>query len=285
MKTLRLGLQRLRDPRYYQIAVLGCLLMYGILILDFGIRAENAAAIFSFALATQFLAGRIVGLPHFDPLSPLISSLSLTLLLRTDTIWLAAAAAILAIGSKFLLRVQGKHVFNPANFAIVALIILSEHAWVSSGQWGSAAIGALTLGSLGLIVITRAKRAETTLCFIGAYALLLIGRDIWLGDPMSIPLHQMQNGALLIFSFFMISDPRTSPNTPLGRGVFALLVASIAFVIQFVFYQPNGPILALVMTAPLVPIIDKLSSGIQYDWKKPKNTAIDARSRAIKGAQ
>ena len=54
---------------------------------------------------------------------------------------LAACAAAIAISSKFLIRYRGKHVFNPANVAIVLMMLASEHVWVSSGQWGSTATG------------------------------------------------------------------------------------------------------------------------------------------------
>lgn len=259
-------LARLRDPRYYQIVVLSLLLGYGIVILDFGIRWQNAIAILVTAQAAQFLAMRATGQGRFDPLSALITSISLTLLLRTDEIALAMLAACIAISSKFLIRVRGKHVFNPANVALVSLILISDAAWISSGQWGSAAIAAFALACLGFLVLTRAKRAETTIAFLLAYGLLLIGRAIWLGDPLSIPLHQIQNGALLIFAFFMISDPKTSPNTAPGRVAFGALVATIAYSIQFIFYEPNGPILALIIAAPLVPLIDAMSGGQIYRW-------------------
>ncbi len=262
--------KRLRDPRLFQIAVLTSLLAFGIAILDFGIRWQNAATIMVTAQVVQFIGSRLAGLPRFDPLSALITSLSLTLLLRTDLVSLAALAAIVAIGSKFLIRVRGKHVFNPANVALVTLMVASDHAWVSSGQWGSAAIGALALACLGFLVLTRAKRAETSITFLLAYAALLIGRALWLGDPLSIPAHQLQNGALLIFAFFMISDPKTTPDAALGRVLFAGVVAAIAFVIQFVYYTPNGPILALVLSAPLVPVIDWLLHGTHYRWQQPK---------------
>jgi Na+-translocating ferredoxin:NAD+ oxidoreductase RnfD subunit len=260
---IRAGVQ---DPRYYQIVVLGTLVAYGVLALDFGIRLENAIAIVVTALLVQFAGTKVVGLPRFDPLSPMITSLSLTLLLRTDMIAVAALAALVAISSKFLVRVRGKHVFNPANVAIVTLMVSSDHAWLSSGQWGSAAIGAFALACLGFIVLTRAKRAETTLGFLGFYALLLFGRAIWLGDPLAIPIHQLQNGALLVFAFFMISDPKTTPDAALGRVLYSMLVASVAFAIQFVLYQSHGPILALVATAPLVPVIDYLARGTVYRW-------------------
>ena len=262
-------ISRLRDPRCYQIAVLTTLLGIGVLILDFGIRWQNAVAILLTAQAVQYLGTRLTGLPRFDPMSALITSLSLTLLLRTEWVALAVAAAAIAIGSKFLVRVRGKHVFNPANVALVSLMLLSDHAWVSSGQWGSAAIGAFGLACLGFLVLTRARRAETTIAFLLIYGALLFGRALWLGDPLSIPVHQLQNGALLIFAFFMISDPKTTPNVAIGRVLFAAIVASVAFTIQFIFYQPNGPILALILAAPVVPVIDALLQGTHYRWEKP----------------
>jgi len=262
-------LKSLQDPRYYQVIVLSLLLSYGVLALDFGIHWQNAIAILLTAQLAQFVGTRAANLDRYDPLSALITSLSLTLLLRTDDIALAALAATIAVGSKFLIRARGKHIFNPANVALVALMLTSDNAWVSSGQWGSATLSAFALACLGFLVLTRAKRAETTIAFAAAFATLLVGRAMWLGDPLSIPLHQLQNGALLIFAFFMISDPKTSPNSGIGRTLYGALVAGVAFTIQFVFYEPNGPILALIMLAPTVPLIDRLFSGHLYRWEQP----------------
>jgi Na+-transporting NADH:ubiquinone oxidoreductase subunit NqrB len=259
----------IRDPRWYQVFVLSLLLGFGILVLDFGIHWQNAVAIFAMAQVTQFLASHLIARIPYDPLSALITSYSLTLLLRTDVIAVAMLGAVIAIGSKFLVRVRGKHVFNPANVALVSLMLLSDHAWISSGQWGSATIGALALACLGMLVLTRARRAETTLAFISAWAMLLFGRALWLGDPLAIPLHQVQNGALLIFAFFMISDPKTSPDAPLGRIFYGALVATVAYAIQFVLYEPNAPILALIICAPFVPLIDFMLGGRSYRWQRP----------------
>lgn len=264
----------LADPRCYQIAVLSSLLVFGVFILDFGIHWYNALAIIISAQVMQFLCMRIVGITAFDPLSAAITSLSLTLLLRTDLVTVAILAACIAIGSKFLLRVRGKHIFNPANIALVALMFSTDSAWVSSGQWGSAAVGAFTLACLGFLVLTRARRAETTIAFLLGYATLMFGRALWLGDPMSIPLHQLQNGALLIFSFFMISDPKTTPNHSYARMAYGVLVASVAYIIQFVFYEPNAPIIALILSAPLVPVLDWVVRGQIYRWDKPAATPV-----------
>ena len=137
------------DPRYYQIAVLSTLVVYGTTTLGFGIHWENALSIVVVALATQYLGTVLLTRSSFDPLSAIITSLSLTLLFRTDVALLAALAGFIAIASKFVIRVRGKHVFNPANIAIVSLMFSSDRAWISSGQWGSTTISAVLLIGLG----------------------------------------------------------------------------------------------------------------------------------------
>ncbi len=254
------------DPRLYQIAVLASLLVYGVLGLDFDLRLRSAVAVLTTTLATQWVCTRLWRLPHFDPRSPLISALSLCLLLRTDSLGLAAAAAAVTISSKFLIRARGKHVFNPTNFGLVVMMLASDRVWVSPGQWGSAAFFGFLLACLGGLVVHRAARGDVTWAFLAAYTGLLFGRAAWLGDPLVIPAHQIQSGAFLIFAFFMISDPKTTPDTRPGRILYAFLVASVAGVIQFGLYQPNALIWALVACAPLVPAIDRLLPGRRYRW-------------------
>ncbi len=263
------------DPRLYQIGVLASLLTYGVLWLDLEVRLDRAAAILVTALLTQWACTRLlyclgpppVGrLPHFDPRSPLTSALSLCLLLRAGSLGLAAAAAAVTIASKFLIRARGKHVFNPTNFGLAVMMLVSERVWVSPGQWGSAAFFGFLLACLGGLVVHRAARSDVTWAFLAAYAAVLFGRAAWLGDPLAIPAHQIQSGAFLIFAFFMISDPKTTPDSRLGRILYAALVAAVAGYIQFGLYQPNALIWALVSCAPLVPAIDRLLPGDRYQW-------------------
>src|SRR5207302_1359421 len=79
----------------------------------------NSALAILGSLAMQALCSRIWRLPAIDLRSPLITGLSLSLLLRADEPWLHALAAAIGIASKFALRHDGKHVWNPAGFAIV----------------------------------------------------------------------------------------------------------------------------------------------------------------------
>jgi Na+-transporting NADH:ubiquinone oxidoreductase subunit NqrB len=254
------------DPRHFQIAVLALLLAYGALGLDFEIRPAIAFGVVLAALGSQFVFTRLWKLPHFDPRSALISALSLCLLLRTTSLSTALIAGFLAIGSKFLLRYRGKHCFNPTAFALVGVLLLTDDAWVSAGQWGAAPLFGLALAGFGSLVLWRARRSDVTWAFLGSYAVLLFGRALWLGDPLAIPLHAMESGAFLIFAFFMISDPRTTPDSRMGRIAFAALVATGAIFIRFELYHTNALIWSLVICAPLVSLIDRMFEGDRYEW-------------------
>jgi Na+-transporting NADH:ubiquinone oxidoreductase subunit NqrB len=256
-----------RDPRFFQIAALAGLLAYGMAFRGFDVGPIRVALILGAAIASQYACTRIFRLPSFDPKSALISGLSLCLLLRAGDPRLAVLAAALAVTSKFLLRWNGKHVFNPTNFAIAALLLWTDGAWVSPGQWGSAAFFAFLIACAGILVVTRAERADVTAAFLAAWLLLLFGRSLWLGEPMAIPVHRLESGALLLFAFFMISDPRTTPDSRSGRILFAALVAVGAWYIQFRLFRTNGLIWSLAFSSLFVPLIDAVLPGPRHSWK------------------
>src|SRR5262249_61036918 len=118
-------------------------------------------------------------------------SFSLSLLLRTDSLWLYALAAVIAVGSKFLIRIDGKHVFNPATIAIVALVFGSGRAWVTLGQWGAELWFAALLGFPGIMVLQRARRADITLFFLLAHGGLLLAPALLVRDPLAVPPHPL----------------------------------------------------------------------------------------------
>ena len=255
-----------RDPRVYQIGILTSLILAGSAGLGFGIAPTDVAIHVGTALLTQWLCTRAYGLPRFDPRSPLISALSLTLLLRTDSILLQALASTIAIASKFVLRLENRHIFNPTNLASIVLLMSGAPVWVSPGQWGSTATLAFVLGCLGLFVTHRSERSDVTFAFLTAYVALIFGRAVWLGDPWEIPLHQLQNGGLFIFAFFMISDPKTTPNARTGRVVHACLVALLAVYIQFGLFRQNGILWALAICTLWIPILNSIFPGPSYQW-------------------
>jgi enediyne biosynthesis protein E5 len=258
----------LSDARHYQIAALTILLIFNIGWLDFGARPLNSALAIGAALITQALCSRWNGVP-MDPRSPLITGLSLSLLLRADEAWLHALAGVIGIGSKFLLRIDGKHIWNPAGFAIVVLLFTSNDVWISPGSWGSAVWLATLLAFFAILVLHAARRSDMALFFLGSHAALLLARAWWLGDPLAIPLHQLQSGSLLIFAFFMISDPRTSPDSRLGRFIFALSVALLGHYLAFFMQMRPALYVALIALSPFILLIDKILPAARFAWTRP----------------
>jgi enediyne biosynthesis protein E5 len=253
------------DARHFQIVALATLLVVNFAWIDFGARPLQSAFAIAGALATQVVCARLFD-QRIDLRSALITGLSLSLLLRADTPWLSGLAGAIAISSKFLLRVDGKHVWNPAGFAIVVLLFTSDGVWISPGQWGASIWFGALVGFLAVLVLQAAQRADIALFFLTSHAALLVGRALWLGDPLAIPLHQMQSGSLLIFAFFMISDPRTTPDSRLGRLLFAVAVAVLAHFLAYFMQMRPALYVALIALSPLTFLLDRVLPASKFEW-------------------
>jgi enediyne biosynthesis protein E5 len=253
------------DARHLQIVALGSLLAINFAMIDFGARFMASACAVAACLGTQGVCARLAKTP-LDMRSPLITGMSLSLLLRADEPWMHAVAGVIAISSKFLLRIDGKHVCNPAGFAIVVMLLLPAGVWISPGQWGASLWFAALVSFFAIMVLHAAHRGDIAIYFLLSYTALLIARAIWLGDPPAIPLHQLQSGSLLIFAFFMISDPRTTPNSPLGRFLFAFAVAGVAHYLAFFVQIRPALYFALIALSPATLVIDMVLPAPRFSW-------------------
>lgn len=247
------------EARHFQIVALSSLLFLGVSKLHFNVSIESFCAIFLAAIITQIVFSKIFGVEKIELKSAVITSLSLNILFKTNFLWLFVAASALAMASKFLIRIDKRHVFNPANFAIVIFLLIPDVAWVSPNQWGSKTTFAFFFIFLAGLVLFKAGRIDLALSFLLTYIGLLFLRAFYMGDPIEIPIKQMQSGSLLLFSFFMITDPKTTPLNTYTRILFGMLVAITGFVLQFQFYMPLGFFYALFFLSMLVPIINKLT--------------------------
>ncbi len=160
----------------FQIAFQAILLTVGVLARDFALDPRQMALAFAAGLVTQRLWLRALELEHKGSLSALITCFGVSLLLRADTLWVHPLAAALAISSKFVLRVNGKHVFNPANFGVVVALLLLPGTWVSPGQWGSDVALAGWFVALGGLVTQRARRWDISWVFLAAWLVLVAAR-------------------------------------------------------------------------------------------------------------
>ena len=263
---LRIRARLPRDARIYQIAFQATLLTLGVVARDFSLRPEQMLLCFAAGLGAQACWVNALRLQNVGWLSPIITCLGLSLLLRADSLWVHPLAAALAMSAKFTLRVAGKHLFNPANLGVIVALIALPGAWVSPGQWGNDLAYALWFVALGGLVTQRARRWDVSWAFLAAWLGLIALRVVWLGQPQAIWWHQLQSGGLLLFAFFMISDPMTIPNRQCARILYAIAVAGLAFVWQFVWFKPNALLWSLFLCAWLVPVFDRIWPAAKATW-------------------
>jgi Na+-transporting NADH:ubiquinone oxidoreductase subunit NqrB len=253
----------MNDARHFQIAVLSALLAYGSAAGLLQMQWWHFPVVMATCLATQWGCSRVFGVP-FDARSAIITALSLSILLRVNVPLAAVFGAGVAISSKFFIRDETGHIFNPANLALILCSLLG-FGWISPGQWGSELWSAFLFCCLAVLVLMRSGTALVSLTFITTYAALVIGRALWLGDPLAIPLHGLQSGAVLLFTFFMISDPKTTPPTAEGKIAFAALTAFIAALLQFAFFVP----LAIIYALGIVSVLYSISKTMMFSRLQP----------------
>ena len=268
---------RKSDPRLFQIAFLSSFLALGVFRLEFRLEALQILLTFAAGLGAQAFFLRRLGLREAGFMSALVTCLGLALLLRSDTLWVHPLAAAAAITAKFTLRARGKHLFNPANLGVVLALLLTGRAWVSPAQWGHETALAAWLVLLGAAVVERARRADVSLAFLGSYLGLCALRTAWLGQRWAVLGHRLDDGSLLLFTFFMISDPRTIPDSRRGRVALAALVAGAAFFWQFGLYRLNGLFYALFLLSPTTVLWDRL-------WPTPETNHENHRAAAVAAA-
>ncbi|MCS7085976.1 MAG: RnfABCDGE type electron transport complex subunit D [Bacteroidia bacterium] len=197
-----------------------------------------------------------------------MTSLSLCMLLKTQSAWVSALAAATAISSKFVFRVESKHFFNPANFGLIIAFLTGE-AWLSPGQWGSAYALLFLFCATGLMVVGRIGRIETTGGFLLTYLGLEAVRQLWwLGWELDVWTHKLTNGALLLFAFFMITDPRSIPNHPWVRFVWATAIGVVSFIVVNFYYKYSAFVWTLFFFSPLTPVLDRLFPARTFAWSR-----------------
>jgi hypothetical protein len=268
------------DPRWFQVLFQAFFLIWGLLLLrwvpDWPHYAVSIGGCLIFSYLAEAirrkkfppLAGTTGGFTSWG-LSAFITALSLCLLLKTNHQSTSLLAAFLAVSSKYIFRIRQKHLFNPSAFGMAATFLVSGDAWLSPGQWGNGTVLFFLVLTLGTIVVTRVQKLDCSLSFLLTFGALLYGRQVLsLGWPTDYFLHSVSSGSLLLFSFFMISDPKTTPNHPLARVLWAMLIAILSFYLAAFRWMYNTPIWMLVALAPLVPVLDRIFPARSFQWQR-----------------
>ena len=175
------------------------------------------------------------GVPRrlFFPESALAAAFGIGIFLRGTSPWVFACAAFLAVASKYLIRIKGRHIFNPSNFGIVSLVYFVPFAaTIEFTQWGVSRPLIIVVSCIALVIAYRAGVIVTTGSFLISYTVLLL---LFVGlDPFYFAVHHLGllSPSIILFASFMITDPRTSPASFWGRILHGCTVAALYFVLE-----------------------------------------------------
>jgi Na+-translocating ferredoxin:NAD+ oxidoreductase RnfD subunit len=186
--------------------------------------------------------------PHLA--SAYITGISDGILVRSPAFWPYALCSMLSITSKYVLQVQGRHLWNPSNFGLCVMLFLAADVVASlSIQWGNYLPPMLIVWLLGSLILWQLKRLHISATYVVAF-LLCAGMRSWITDqpflaevaPITGPMYQL-------FIFFMITDPKTTVQTTRGQCVVAFLVALIEMVLRL-YESVHAPYYALFLVGP-----------------------------------
>jgi Na+-translocating ferredoxin:NAD+ oxidoreductase RnfD subunit len=246
------------ENRYVPPAFITLILLVG--HLSFGILEGLPKTLMAIAVAivVELALGRLVyrKWPHLA--SAYISGISVGILVRSPAFWPFALCSALSITSKYVLKVKDRHLWNPSNFGICAMLFLAGDTVASlSIQWGNNLWAMLVIWVLGSIIIWRLRRFHITATYVVAFVLFALLRSALTGDPWQAEIAPITGPMYQLFVFFMITDPRTTVRDRTGQCVVAFLVALVEAVLRLneVVYAPYY---ALFMVGPSALLLEML---------------------------
>jgi Na+-translocating ferredoxin:NAD+ oxidoreductase RnfD subunit len=212
------------------------------------------------AIATSILAELVLGKiftgkwPHLA--SSYISGISVGILVRSPAFWPYVLCALLSISSKYVLRYKGRHLWNPSNFGISALLFLAGDAAASlSIQWGNFVLPMLAIWALGMTIVWRVRRYHITLTYVASFLAFAFLRAWMTGNPWQAEVAPITGPEYQLYIFFMITDPKTTVRTVRGQCLVAFSIAVVEMVLRLhqVVY---APFYALFLVGPPALLLD-----------------------------
>jgi Na+-transporting NADH:ubiquinone oxidoreductase subunit NqrB len=227
--------------RYLSPLLITCVLLVG--QLSYGILESYTRTLL--AIATSLVAELILGRLYLGKWpnlsSAYISGISVGILVRSPAFWPYALCALISIMSKYVLRVHGRHIWNPSNFGIAVLFVLASGTVAGlSIQWGNFVWPMLVIWVLGSSIIWRLKRFHISATYVVSFLAFALLRSAITGNPWQAEVSPITGPMYQLFIFFMITDPKTTVRSKTGQCMVAFLVAAVEMVLRLhqVVYAP-----------------------------------------------
>ena len=196
--------------------------------------------------------------------------------------------AAFALLSKYVIRVGGSHVFNPSNLGLVACFLLlgPVHAEPLDFWWGPMtpwlALALIVIVGGGLAILTRLHLLLIAVGFwisfaLGIALLAATGHAMtarWHVGPITGPYFWwvlVTSPEILVFMFFMITDPKTTPKSRRARLIYAVSVGLLAALLiapaKTEFWSKVAVLGALTIVCGMRPLLERAPS-IRFERRR-----------------
>jgi hypothetical protein len=226
--------------------------------LSFGILEgwERTALSIGVAIGAEMILGRITYGKWPHPASAYISGISAGILIRSPFLWPYFFTSFISILSKYVLRLKGRHIWNPTNFGVSAIVLLAPATvTVLSIQWGNAVAPMVVIWLLGAVIVWRVGRAHISATYVAAFFVFSFVRSALTGVPWLATVAPITGPMYQLFIFFMITDPKTTVRSKKWQCVVVVMVAFVEMLMRLaeVVY---APFYALFVVGSIAMVID-----------------------------
>jgi enediyne biosynthesis protein E5 len=244
------------DNRFLAPVLITAILLAG--QLGFGILESYTRTLWAIvsSIVMELILGRLLTRkwPHLA--SAYITGISVGILVRSPALWPYILCSLISITSKYAIRWHGRHLWNPSNLGVSAMLFLAPASVASlSIQWGNAVWPMLVIWLLGSLIIWRLRRFHICLTYVVSFLILSAARSAITGDPWLAAVAPITGPMYQLFVFFMITDPKTTVRTKWGQCAVAVAVA-VAEAILRLDRVVHAPYYALFLVGPAANAIE-----------------------------
>jgi Na+-transporting NADH:ubiquinone oxidoreductase subunit NqrB len=251
------GLRRFQfDKRYLAPVLVTMVLIAGQVSFGFLESWSRTALAIATAIAVEMILGRVFtgGWPHLA--SAYVSGISVGILVRSPEYWPYALCAAISITSKYLIRVDSRHIFNPSNLGMVAMLVLAADTVAGlSVQWGNNLLPLLVVWCFGAAIIASLGRFHITFTYVAAFVFFSVVRAQVTGHPWLSEVAPITGPMYQLFIFFMITDPKTTVRPKWAQALVAFLVAAVEAVLRLMEFV-HAPYYALFLVGPTANLVE-----------------------------
>jgi Na+-translocating ferredoxin:NAD+ oxidoreductase RnfD subunit len=244
------------DKRYLAPILVTVVLLVGQLTFAFLESWSRTVLAIATAIGVEILLARLFTgtWPHLA--SSYISGISVGMLVRSPAIWPYALCSAISITSKYVLRIEGRHIWNPSNFGIVAMLVLAADTVAGlSVQWGNNLLPMIVVWCFGSVIIHSLGRFHITLTYVASFVALAFVRSVVTGHPFLSEVAPITGPMYQLYIFFMITDPKTTVRSFRGQCLVAFLVAAVEAILRLLEFV-HAPYYALFVVGPAANLVE-----------------------------